>query len=30
MEDDGIDGDIDGTDEDGKYLFCSFYLQLLC
>lgn len=23
MEDDDIDGDVDGNDDDGKYLFCS-------
>ena len=23
MEDDDIDGDTDGNDDDGKYLFCS-------
>lgn len=26
MEDDDIDGDVDGNDDDGKYLFCSFNL----
>ena len=30
MEDDDIGGNVDGTDDDGKYLFSSFYLQLLC